>query len=104
MPLLNNEFSLMAASSLIGCINIIETKYEGNILAALIIIWFEIHITLEGHILEDLIFRDMNMIGGIIHHWGWYEPYVIAFPIFYLIQSLYFGNIFRNEPNIESPF
>jgi len=51
-----------------------------------------------GDLLEDIVFRDMNAIGGIWHNWSYIWPPIAVQVLGYAIGSQHY-NVLRNEPS-----
>jgi hypothetical protein len=86
LPYLLVEVLLFCADSLINLLNNIENVLQGSMLLALVMIYVEIHCVLHVHCLEDFIFKDMGIFGGIRHNIGFYIGYICCIPLLYLFQ------------------
>jgi len=53
---------------------------------------------LIGDLLEDIIFRDMNAIGGIWHNWAYIWPPISVQILGYAIGSQHY-KVLRNDPS-----
>jgi hypothetical protein len=78
-------------------LNQIEHLHNGSLVFWALIMFLEIHYSLQGFILEDLVFKDMNMIGGIVKNWDFYVFYVVLIPMMYYMQHKHFGDVFRES-------
>jgi hypothetical protein len=68
----------------------------------IVAVTLEMHFTLQGFMLEDVIFRDMKVLGGLIHNWDYYVYYVILFPALIAIQYSHHGElVYRHESYSE---
>ena len=84
--ILNIEYVLCFADSLLYVINSVERVYNGSLIVMLFAVGQEIHFSLQGYLLEDLLFRDLRMLGGLWHNWDFYVPYVLMIPAWTYLQ------------------
>ena len=68
----------------------------------LVVFYFESHFGLQGWLLEDLVFRDLNCLGGLLHNWDFYVYYVVVIPVMYGLQYYHVGEqLFRHDGGIS---
>mmetsp|Transcript_44736 Transcript_44736/g.43333 ORF Transcript_44736/g.43333 Transcript_44736/m.43333 type:complete len:232 (-) Transcript_44736:26-721(-) len=96
-PYLNLEYLLMFSWSLINTLNLMELNTEGELVRASIMIFLEVQANLFIYWFEDMAARDLNVLGGLIHNWDFYEFYIYSFPLLFLLQYLHHSIFLRSE-------
>ena len=79
------EFILIFSNGTVQLMNTIEEKCEGNLFLWIAVMALDIHGTLGGFLIEDLIFRDIDKLGGIIKNIDFYISYIILVPMFWIL-------------------
>ena len=67
-------------------LNEVELWSENNLTKFLFYGTVKLWYYLSGDFIEDLIFRDMNVVGGLWHLWGWFWPSFLVTLIGYGLQ------------------
>lgn len=47
---------------------------------------------LYGDIIEDIIYRDINRIGGVWHNWDYFMPPYTTLLVSYTLSHFYYGH------------
>lgn len=63
------ELMMMYPEGTLYFLNKLESVHDGRVVIFLIGVYFECHFGLQGNFLEDIIFRDLNALGGVLHNW-----------------------------------
>ena len=85
------ELSILYPGGTLWALNCLESIYQGNLLVTLVVIYLEAHFALQRFFLEDVIFRDLGVIGGPIHNFRYYIYIVVLFIAWSAMQYLHFG-------------
>eukprot|EP00347_Sterkiella_histriomuscorum_P005001 403358282 len=91
---MNVEFFLLFTDSFIFVMNQVERMYHGQFIYFIIGFLLESQLGLMGWIVEDMFYRDINMIGGLWHNWGFHVYYVILTPLLFGLQYFFHGTEF----------
>jgi hypothetical protein len=66
------ELILMYPEGTLYAFNHIEKIHDGRLVIVAIVFYLECHFSLHGWLIEDILFRDLGVIGGPIKNWGFY--------------------------------
>ena len=85
------ELIMMYPEGTLYFLNRFESVGDGRVIYFLIGFYLECHFGLQGNILEDLLFRDLNQIGGLIKNWQSYIYQQLLFSSWFVMQYLQYG-------------